>query len=170
MNRATFFSSSTISSRIQEPFRFPAPVISKKTKRPFLRESSIIPGEAGGKLRPGPPGFPEVDASLAIKPDSLFLQKTPLPQSPIPSCPNADFALVIDDPLPGNPGSPRKGRHGVTDHPGRAAPDDLRDLAVGGNFARRDLSDRFIDLLVPGYVSPFHTTNLFKFTKKCNCF
>ena len=77
---------------------------------------------------------------------------------------------MIDDPLPGDPGPGRKGGHSVTDHAGRAAADDLRDLPIGSHFAWRDPADSLVDLPVPGDVSTFHSSNLLGFRKKCNPF
>jgi len=77
---------------------------------------------------------------------------------------------MIDDPLPGDLGPGRKSSHSVTDHSGRAAADDLRDLPIGSHLARRNPADGFINLLVPGNVSAFHSSNLFGLAKKSNHF
>ena len=58
------------------------------------------------------------------------------------------------------PGSPGKGRHGVTNHPGRTAADHSGNLPIRSYLARRNPADGFINLLVSDDVSTFHLSNL----------
>ena len=71
--------------------------------------------------------------------NSFFFQQFSLTEGPVPPGAGADLSFGIDHPLPGHIGPPAQGGHGVPDHSGRAPVHDPGDLAVGGNFASRDL-------------------------------
>jgi len=77
---------------------------------------------------------------------------------------------MVDDPLPGNIASGGQGGHGITHHSGCAAADDFCYLSVRSHLTYRDSSDYLINLCVAGNVPIFHSFNLFRLAKKCNCF
>ena len=89
-----------------------------------------------------------------------ILEKEALAQSAISSRAPADFTPAVDHPLPGNPASRRESRHGITDHPSRAAADDSGDLAVGGDLAERDCANNRVNFFIPGDIRISHFSNL----------
>ncbi len=80
----------------------------------------------------------------------FFFQQSSLTEGPVSPGAGADLPLGIDHPLPGYIAPPAEGGHGISYHAGRAPVHDPGELAVGGNFAARDLPHHLMNPLMNG--------------------